>query len=99
MTKTNATPAKLKNGTWGARVKTEIRMGDMLTITTKSGKSWDATVGCVVWHGDGVWLCTTITGGSRKGSFPDCSGSYCGYTCPVGGFRCSAKNGPCHDCV
>ena len=39
-----ATPAKLKNGSWGARVKGAASQGDEIQITTQSGKSWTAIV-------------------------------------------------------
>lgn len=55
-----ASPAKLRNGSWGARVKSEtVEIGDTVTITTRSGKSWDATVERVVWSGEGVSICAT----------------------------------------
>lgn len=68
-----ATPAKLKSGEWGVRVTSPVSAGDTVTITTKSGKSWDATVSRVVWTGDGVSLCATssadrpATSGRRTG--------------------------------
>jgi len=55
-----ATPAKLKDGSWGARIKSEsVEIGDSVTITTRNGKSWDATVSRVLWHRDGVSLVAT----------------------------------------
>lgn len=41
---TNATPAKLSDGSWGARTLGNPSIGDVLTITTSSGKSWKAKV-------------------------------------------------------
>lgn len=55
----NATPAKLKNGAWGARVQGSVAEGDTVTITTRSGKSWEARVTSVVWSGSGVSICAT----------------------------------------
>lgn len=44
-----ATPTKLKDGSWGARVwKAHVEVGDILTITTKAGKQWDAAVDEIV---------------------------------------------------
>ena len=42
----SATPTKLRNGDWGARVKGKASEGDRITITTKASKSWEAIVGC-----------------------------------------------------
>ncbi len=80
-TTTTAKPAKLRNGSWGARVASEtIQAGDTITITTKAGKTWDAEVVKVVWHGDGVSLCTTESVSprpeARRGP-PECE--VCGY--------------------
>jgi hypothetical protein len=54
-----ASPAKLKNGSWGARVRGDVTEGDTITITTRGGKSWDARVTKVVWSGEGVAVCAT----------------------------------------
>lgn len=42
----NATPRKLTDGTWGARVEGVERpaVGDLVTVTTLSGDSWTARV-------------------------------------------------------
>lgn len=58
-TTTIASPAKLRDGTWGARVTSSVSVGDTVTITTRAGKSWDARVVRVVWSGSGVTLCAT----------------------------------------
>ena len=55
----NASPAKLRDGSWGARVQGAVAVGDTVTITTKAGKSWSARVSQVVWSGEGVTLCAT----------------------------------------
>jgi hypothetical protein len=54
-----ATPAKLRNGSWGARVQGAATVGQTITIQTKGGKTWDATIEAVLWSGDGVSLCST----------------------------------------
>jgi hypothetical protein len=56
---TLATPAKLRNGSWGARVHGAVREGDTIEIRTKAGKSWQARVRRVVWSGQGVSLVST----------------------------------------
>lgn len=44
-----ATPKKLRSGDWGALAKSEsVRKGDTVQITTRSGKTWTATVNKVV---------------------------------------------------
>ena len=53
----NATPTKLQNGNWGARIiGPAVACGQKLeghdvTITTRSGKSWTAKIEKVVWRG------------------------------------------------
>ena len=49
----NATPTKLRNGQWGARVNADDTPAewDIVTITARSGKSWDATVDYVAHSG------------------------------------------------
>lgn len=96
---TTAKPCKLRSGDWGATVSgTHVREGDTITIITKAGKSWQARVSKVVWSGSGVSICATESltarGQHRDQGYQD----YCGYACPVGGFICSPRNGPCHDC-
>jgi hypothetical protein len=57
---TEASPTKLKNGSWGARVKSDsVKEGDPLKVTTKSGKSWTTYVSRVVWAGNGVTIVST----------------------------------------
>jgi len=59
-------PAKLKEGGWGAHVHSDaVQPGDVVSLTTKAGKGWDATVEKVVWTGidsDGqaCALCTLV---------------------------------------
>jgi hypothetical protein len=50
----NATPTKLRNGDWGARVEGVAAEGDQIKVTAKSGKSWTAIVAHVFWSGDGA---------------------------------------------
>ena len=99
-----ATPTKLKTGAWGAKVTSQtVRTGDLITITTRAGKSWTAHVAKVLWTGDGVAICSTSTSPSgrttrRNTTHRDVGGrDICGYPCPVSGRRCTASD-PCHDC-
>jgi hypothetical protein len=54
-----ASPTKLRSGSWGARVNGPAAVGDIVTITTRGGKTWDAEVTKVVWTGEGVSVCAT----------------------------------------
>lgn len=68
MTK-QATPCKLRDGTWGARVASaDVAPGDAITITTRAGKRWDAIVARVVWRGDGVAIVSTASTASTASS-------------------------------
>lgn len=56
MTTITATPAKLRNGSWGARIESRTvggaaKAGDTITVRAKSGKTWQATVTRVLWTG------------------------------------------------
>lgn len=100
----NATPTKLRNGNWGARVKSaQVSAGDVVRITTRSGKTWEARIVKVVWSGDGVAICATESldrsHGTSGGTYRPRRGvDYCGYPCPVDGHRCTPDH-PCHDCL
>ena len=61
MTTLTASPAKLANGTWGARVAGVAKPGDAITITTAAGKSWTASVVKVVWTGGNVTIVATAS--------------------------------------
>lgn len=88
----NATFAKLRDGSWGLRVKGQVSSGQSVTVTKKSGGSEVKTVGRVLWSGDGVSLCTIAGGGSSgrdsAGNRIGNGDSYrAGVTAP-GGRRC-----------
>ena len=96
-----ATPAKLRNGDWGARVTGPAEAGDSIRVTTKGGKSWTCIVHKVVWSGDGATLVSTrkkpdtcYVGGRHYKR----EAGYCYYPCPVTKRVCSPENGLCHDC-
>jgi len=92
----NATPAKLKSGDWGAKVQGTVTVGDIVTITTKAGKTWQARIARVIWTGDGISICATESM-DRPAYRARFGVDYCGYRCHVRGHRCTAYN-PCHDC-
>lgn len=54
-----ATPKKLKSGAWGALAKAAVVVGDVVTITTRTGKSWDARVTHVFWSDGECAICQT----------------------------------------
>ncbi len=95
-----ASPMKLRDGSWGAKVRSaDVKIGDTVTITTRAGKSWDATVSRVLWTGDGAAICATSrTSDSQSQSRPNYTAKCCGYPCPVTGIRCTPDH-PCHDCL
>jgi len=94
MIKIPATPTKLKNGSWGARVATtNVRAGDIVIIKTRDGKTWEEEVTKVVWSGNGVSICATSNTGRRaprKSATPTgCScGSVVEYSKPTDCWTC-----------
>lgn len=65
----DASPAKLRDGTWGARALTpEVSEGDTLRVMSKSGKTWEAIVDRVlVRFDDGALVRTRKPDGDRDG--------------------------------
>ncbi|HSR54035.1 MAG TPA: hypothetical protein VLV83_24670 [Acidobacteriota bacterium] len=106
--------AKLADGSWGARVPShQINTGDSLVVVKRSGETKTETISTIVERSSddrGEYTLVTLArtarsnGGARRSrsSYGRRSyvydSAYCGGICPVGGFRCSPKNGPCHDC-
>jgi hypothetical protein len=45
----NASPVRLGNGAWGARVADPVNVGDPVLIRTSTGKRWTAFVTRLVW--------------------------------------------------
>ena len=66
------TPAKLRSGAWGVRIENseeyDILEGDTVRITTRAGKTWETTIGKVVWSNEEGTLATTI---NKKGKNRD----------------------------
>lgn len=58
----NATPCVLKRGGWGVRVVGSLKVGDVVTVITRAGKSWEAAISRMVERADGVSICATRTG-------------------------------------
>ena len=88
-----ASPAKLKDGSWGARIaRTDVAPGQVVTIRTQAGKTWDARITRVVWTGDGIALCATESADrpARTGQVY-VRDAFNGYGRPRGGFRRACK--------
>lgn len=65
-----ATPIKLRDGSWGAKVQGDnVLPGTPIRVTAKSGKWWNAVVYKVVWVGDGVAICATVTPEEWQGMY------------------------------
>lgn len=46
-----ATPAKLRDGTWGARVTGRVNPGITIEVRAASGKVWEAVIDEIIWTG------------------------------------------------
>lgn len=104
-----ARPTKLRDGSWGARVPGKPDAGDIVTISTRSGKKWDAEIDSVLWTGKSKYgkgtesLCSLVGNGggssrssgySRRRRFEDDEGS--SFPCHVCGQFCfSGDTGHC----
>jgi len=54
----NATWTKLKSGEWGVRVAgAEVKAGETIVVTKKSGETKTVKIARVLWTGDGISLC------------------------------------------
>ncbi len=87
----NASPTKLRSGSWGATVEGSVSVGDVVTITTRAGKSWDAKVSHIVWMGSGKSIVATQSlddSGSHARRVPNRKSS----------TRCYICHGPLDDC-
>lgn len=70
MTSINARPKKLRDGSWGALADTErVQAEDVVTITTRAGKTWNARVLQVIWTGNGVAILRTQSLDSQLASY------------------------------
>lgn len=61
-----ASPTKLRDGTWGARAAGSVAAGDRITIRTRSGQTWEATVTRILWRGEGATICATSQSPKRS---------------------------------
>ena len=65
-----ATPTKLRNGSWGARVHGTPVAGQEITIEARSGKRWTATVAKVLWTDGSVSIAALGNGSATKSHGP-----------------------------
>lgn len=56
-----ASPARLRNGSWGVRVNCRLQPGDVITVTAKSGKKWCACIERIIASGADWCLCAVRT--------------------------------------
>lgn len=54
-----ATPAKLRDGSWGARTAERVIVGQTIEVTSKAGKRWLSSVKEVVWTDGSVCIVRT----------------------------------------
>ena len=64
-----ARPAKLRDGSWGAKTTAPVEVGDIVTVrAATNNKSWEAKMVEVVWTDGTVWLCKTQSLASPQSS-------------------------------
>ena len=91
-----ASPAKLKDGTWGIRAEGTLVPGQAVMVTTKSGKSWETVVSRIVWSGNGVCIATTV---ARATPAPAARGGYSRRTgCSCGSREDDPRASDCASC-
>lgn len=57
---TEARPAKLDSGEWGARVTGgKVAVGDTITVVTSKGRRWQAVVTAIISESDGAMVVAT----------------------------------------
>lgn len=60
--------SKLKNGTWGARVRAPVKAGDVVTLQTRAGEAKEEIVQSVLWTGPDKFSASTVCLVSLKSS-------------------------------
>ena len=106
---TTGRPAKLRDGSWGARVPGTSRPGERIRIRirTSGGKEWEATVARVLWSGPDrygagtVSVCSMISDArplspQRGGSGRSRRGTWTGCSC--GSVEEYERPGDCRSC-
>lgn len=80
--KYEASPLKLRDGSWGARVQGTPRSGDTIRVTTRGGKSWESVVDKVIWTDRKVSIVSVESrkrSSSSRSSRPPARRSYGGW--------------------
>jgi hypothetical protein len=101
-----ATYTKLRDGTWGIKTVGGCpAKGATVAVAKKDGSSKSEVVASVLWRGNdeqgrvcALAKITAVPARQSRGEEEGYNAAYCGYSCPVSGLKCCAKNGPCHDC-
>jgi len=76
-----ASPIKLRNGNWGARVTGTVNVGDEITITTRAGRNWQTLVERIVWSGtsrDGTPAAIVATVSAQRSAYGSGTCDECG---------------------
>jgi len=97
-TNTTVTYTKLRSGDWGLRgPATILSEGASVTVTKRSGETKPATVGRVLWSGDGVAIATIASSStSRQQPRSRSRGTWTG--CRCGSVEEYAKRSDCWTC-
>lgn len=101
----NATPRKLRDGTWGVQTRGIPSIGDTVTVRTRAGKTWETTVADIVWSGDTEAICRTRKGSasrsteSRPRNNGRCSEQGCSNSSTKNAPHCQASGGLCGYCA
>jgi hypothetical protein len=92
-----ASPVKLSDGTWGARVPGIVFVGQNITIETRAGKKWTACVAKIISkNSDGAIVQTKSATEKKSGQS---SRSNCGYwLCPACEEENSHSRSSCWEC-
>jgi hypothetical protein len=91
-----ASPTKLRDGSWGAKVQGSVDVGEEITIETRAGKRWTAVVTRVVWSGEGATIVATESTDRPAGRTSDpascvtCGGRKDAYAIRRGYRRCGS---------
>ena len=56
-----ASPRKLRSGEWGVQADMEIEIGDIVQVTTRAGKTWQAQISRIDQFGPNYAICATIS--------------------------------------
>ena len=97
------TYSKLRDGSWGVR-GIDLKEGQSVTVTKRSGETKTETVGKIVWR-DASDLCVATIAGKERKSSPgrgynrqcSCDDECCRPVCRCGS-HCVCRGGNVYDC-